>query len=313
MDRASAEHLLGDNVNPDGQIFFITQYKNKSLLQVQNMIKRYLRIYAGSFLMWEDETDRQHVLSLKYYDTQEGCEGYKYEHYKVKTDKGEVYFTKERKFDNLRELMNSCMENKEQGLATKLRNICLLPNPHSDPGFKFAMLDYDSLRVPYTEIVLGRELGSGQFGKVYSATFRGNLEVAVKQLKVENEEEGAKALEEFFKELDTLKKLNHPNLVQLFAYIVDDKKGNFMIQEFMAEGDLKCYLKKWKEDPAKMKAEPKLWSKLLSWNIEVARGMERLESLNIVHRDLAARSTSENFNFLFQECFAGPVLEGQGC
>ena len=71
------------------------------------MIKRYLRIYAGSFLMWEDEADRQDVLSLKYYDTQGGSEGYKYKHYKVKTDKGEVYFTKERKYDNRRELMNS--------------------------------------------------------------------------------------------------------------------------------------------------------------------------------------------------------------
>ena len=191
------------------------------------------------------------------------------------------------------------MENKEQGLPTKLTNICLIPNPHSDPGFKFAMLDYDPLKVPFSEIVLGRELGSGQFGKVYSATFRGTLEVAVKHLKVENEEWRAKALEEFFREVDAQRKLNHPNLVQLFAYIVDNERGNFMIQEFMAEGALKNYLKKWKEDPAKMKAEPRLWSKLLSWNIDVARGMEHLESLNIVHRDVSARSTSGNFNFLF--------------
>ena len=107
--------------------------------------------------------------------------------------------------------------------------------------------------------------------------------------------------------------MNHPNLVQLFAYIVDNERGNFMIQEFLAEGDLKVYLKRWKENPAKMKAEPKLWSKLLSWSIDVARGMEHLESLNIVHRDVAARSTSGNFNFFFQERFAGPVLEGEGC
>ena len=99
------------------------------------------------------------------------------------------------------------------------------------------MQDHDSLKVPYTEIVLGKELGSGQFGKVYEATFRGNLQVAVKQLKVEEgEEEGAKALEEFFSEI-TLKKLNHPNLVQHFAYIVSETNGNFMIQEFMVQGE----------------------------------------------------------------------------
>ena len=190
----------------------------------------------------------------------------------------------------LSQLIDFCMENKADGVITKLTNICLIPNPHSDDNFAFSMQDHDSLKVPYTEIVLGKELGSGQFGKVYEATFRGNLQVAVKQLKVEEgEEEGAKALEEFFSELNTLKKLNHPNLVQLFAYIVDRARGNFMIQEFMKEGDLKNYLKKWKESPGKMKQIPKLWSKLLSWQIEVARGMERLESLNIVHRDLAAR------------------------
>ena len=183
------------------------------------------------------------------------------------------------------------MENKAEGVVTKLTNICLIPNPHSDEGFEFSMQDYDSLKVPYTEIELGKELGSGQFGKVYEGKFRGNLQVAIKQLKVkEGEEEGAKALKEFFGELNTLNKLDHPNLVQLFAYIVDKDKGSFMIQEFMANGDMKSYLGKLRENNnAEMKQTPRLWSKLVSWQIEIARGMERLESLNIVHRNLAAR------------------------
>merc|ERR1711990_1415819 len=245
----------------------------------------------GSFLV--RHTTRQggmDVLSLKYFNTRGAAGGYKYKNYNVKKEGDKFYFTKKKMFPRLADLINFCMENRTEEVATKLTNICLIPNPHSDPGFDYSMQDYDSLRVPYTEIVLGKKLGQGQFGEVYSATFRGNLQVAVKQLKVENEEEGAKALEEFFSELNTLKRLNHPNLVQLFAYIVDQDNGNFMIQEFMAEGDLKNYLKKWKEHPEKMKQVSKLWSKLLSWQIEVARGMERLESLNIVHRDLAARN-----------------------
>merc|ERR1711953_1226082 len=262
MSREEAEHLLGDNANPDGS--FLVRHTTKQ---------------GG-----------MDVLSLKYFDTQ-GEPGYKYKNYNVKRDGDQFFFTKKNRFAMLSQLIDFCMENKADGVITKLTNICLIPNPHSDDNFAFSMQDHDSLKVPYTEIVLGKELGSGQFGKVYEATFRGNLQVAVKQLKVEEgEEEGAKALEEFFSELNTLKKLNHPNLVQLFAYIVDRAKGNFMIQEFMKEGDLKNYLKKWKESPGKMKQIPKLWSKLLSWQIEVARGMERLESLNIVHRDLAARN-----------------------
>ena len=124
---------------------------------------------------------------------------------------------------------------------------------------------------------------------MYKATFRGNLKVAAKQMKTDNKAENDKVLEEFFKELYTMKELKHPNLIQLFAYTTGNKEGNFMIQEFMAEGDLKNYLQKLKKDEKRMKAETKIWSKLLSWNIEVARGMERLESLKVVHRDLAAR------------------------
>ena len=125
------------------------------------------------------------VLSLKYFSTGDGNDGYKYKNYNVKTEGDKFYFTKKKKCSTLTELIEFCMDNKADGVATKLRNICLIPNPHSDPGFEFAMLDYDPLRVPFSEIVLGRELGSGQFGKVYSATFRGTLEVAVKHLEVE--------------------------------------------------------------------------------------------------------------------------------
>ena len=182
------------------------------------------------------------------------------------------------------------MENKADGVATRLTTICLFPNPHADPTFQFYNTEYDSIRVPYSELVLGKEVGSGFFGnKVYAARFRGIMEVAVKQHEVVNEEEGTKALEEFFKEIATMRALNHPNIVQVFAYVTDEYEGNFIIMELMACGDLKWYLQKLKKDTERMNREPKLWGRLLQWLIEVARGMEQLENLGFVHRDLAAR------------------------
>ena len=231
------------------------------------------------------------VLSIKCYDTQDEAGGYKYKHYKVNTDGGMVYFTEKNKFKELKELIEFCQENKEDRMEwDKITNICLIPNPHSDPGFKYSMQN-DSRRVPISEIELVNEIGGGQFVTVRKAIFRGFMTVAVKQLQLENEEEGAKALDKFFSQTNTLKELNHPNLVQIFAHIVDKSAGIFLIQEFMAEGDLKSYLKRWKEQPVKMAKDTQIWSKLLSWQIDVASGMIRLESLNIAHRNLAARWT----------------------
>ena len=259
-NRRESEELLGDAANPDGSFL----------------------VRLGS-----QGTD---VLSLKYFNTRN--ERYEYMQYDVKIGGGMVWFTSRRKFPSLIDLINFCMANKAEGVMTKLTNICLIPNPHADPAFQFYNERHDSLRVPLTEITWDKNekpLGEGQFGRVFKARFRGNLDVAVKQLKVDNEGEGTKALEEFFKEIATMRGLNHPNLIQLFAYITNKKEGNFMIQEFMAQGDLKNWLQELKRNPERMKKSKKLWSKLLAWCIEVARGMERLESLGIVHRDLAAR------------------------
>ena len=45
-----------------------------------------------------------------------------------------------------------------------------------------------------------------------------------------------------------MKRLNHPNLVQLFALVQDKKEGNLIIQEFVTNGSLKTYLTKIDKD-----------------------------------------------------------------
>ena len=272
MDRSAAQELLGDTANPDGSFLV-----RKSTGRGKSM----------------------DVLSLKYFDTQPKHgepERYAYKNYDVKSSgSGEVWFTPHNKFSSLTELIKFCTDNLAPGVKTKLTNICLIPNPHADKTFEYWNEMQDSLRVPLTEITWKEPkeiLGTGQFGEVFSATFRGNLKVAVKQLKVKEATPGEaeKALEEFFAEISAMRGLNHPNLVQLFAFVTSGKDGNFMIQEFMANGDLKSWLKKVKEGKGDMGLhDDKLWPRLLAWCVEIARGMERLESLGIVHRDLAAR------------------------
>ena len=91
---------------------------------------------------------------MKYFDPKH--EIYGYMHYNVKTDKKQVWFSSKTKFNTLTELIEFCMQNKAYGVATKLTNICLIPNPHADPTFEFYDKDQDSLRVRISELELGK-------------------------------------------------------------------------------------------------------------------------------------------------------------
>ena len=101
-------------------------------------------------------SSKQHP-QLKYFNTRPPePEIYKYMNYNVKTDKKQVWFSSRTKFNTLSELVDFCMQNKADGVATKLTNICLIPNPHADPTFQFHNKDHDSLRVPIAELELGK-------------------------------------------------------------------------------------------------------------------------------------------------------------
>ena len=82
----------------------------------------------GSFLVRRSTRNLgMEVLSLKFNDT--------YRHYNVKTDGEEVWFKSRRRFESLSDLINSYMENKSDGVATKLSKICNIPDPLEDRSF----------------------------------------------------------------------------------------------------------------------------------------------------------------------------------
>uniref|UniRef100_A0A1B6DNP3 non-specific protein-tyrosine kinase n=2 Tax=Clastoptera arizonana TaxID=38151 RepID=A0A1B6DNP3_9HEMI len=132
-------------------------------------------------------------------------------------------------------------------------------------------------------VVLQGRIGQGFYGEVY----KGSLEqldkdtepqlVAVKKLKSNSL---SASLQDFEREIDIMKKLKHENIVQIKGVIQEPEVS--LVMEFVPHGSLQCYLKI-NHDRLKPK-------NLLTFAMDVAKGMEYLGQKNIVHRDLAARN-----------------------
>ena len=113
-------------------------------------------------------------------------------------------------------------------------------------------------------------LGEGNFGKVYLASWRNTLVVA----KVMHEHLGESEKNLLLQEFDTMSKMHHPNIVQLFGYI---DEPFVIVMEYFEQGNLLDKMSK-----LKISQKEKI-------SLEIARGMRFLHERkphNIMHRDI---------------------------
>ena len=83
------------------------------------------------------------------------------------------------------------------------------------------------------DLELGRELGSGQFGRVVEGIYRGQTPVAVKMMK-----DGSMLEEDFIDEAKTMKNFQHDNLVQLYGVCIQGGPL-YLVTELMINGEKK--------------------------------------------------------------------------
>ncbi|XP_048832138.1 tyrosine-protein kinase JAK1 [Brienomyrus brachyistius] len=185
----------------------------------------------------------------------------------------------------------------------KLMVHCMNYDPRKRPFFRAIVRDIEMLEeqnpliqpVPTMEVdptvferrflKTIRDLGEGHFGKVELCMYdpqsdrTGEL-VAVKSLKPETTDEQSCNLQ---REVDILKELYHENIVK-YKGICSEQGGLSikLIMEYLPAGSLKEYL-------PQRKAQTDL-QRLLTYAVQICKGMDYLGSRNYIHRDLAARN-----------------------
>eukprot|EP01119_Soliformovum_irregulare_P001961 TRINITY_DN1191_c0_g1_i3.p1 TRINITY_DN1191_c0_g1~~TRINITY_DN1191_c0_g1_i3.p1 ORF type:complete len:422 (+),score=108.72 TRINITY_DN1191_c0_g1_i3:192-1268(+) len=129
--------------------------------------------------------------------------------------------------------------------------------------------------IPSNEIEIKKKLGSGCFGIVYTAKWRG-LRVACKKLSKTPITKDV--LEDFRNEVAILGSLRHPNLLLFMGASTSNKTNMCIITEFMEGGNLHDLLH------SSSKAFDMLT--VITWAKQIAFGVNYLHLTNIIHRDL---------------------------
>ena len=133
---------------------------------------------------------------------------------------------------------------------------------------------------------MGKALGKGTFGKVKLAVHTlTNEKVAIKILE-KSRIKDKKDIERISREIKILKKVRHPNVIQLYE-IIETETELFLIMEFCQNGELFDYIVS--HQRLHEKAAVRLYAQLIS-------GIEYIHKSGICHRDLKPENLLLDFD-----------------
>ncbi|KAM7171244.1 proto-oncogene tyrosine-protein kinase receptor Ret isoform 1-T1 [Macrochelys suwanniensis] len=191
--------------------------------------------------------------------------------------------------------------------STNVRRPSLDSTENQVPVDTFKIPEDPKWEFPRKNLVLGKTLGEGEFGKVVKATaFRlkgiaGYTTVAVKMLK---ENASHSELRDLLSEFSLLKQVNHPHIIKLYGACSQDGPL-YLIVEYAKHGSLRDVLRESRKvGPSYVGSDTNRNSSyldnpderaltmgdLISFAWQISRGMQYLAEMKLVHRDLAARN-----------------------
>jgi serine/threonine protein kinase/tetratricopeptide (TPR) repeat protein len=120
-------------------------------------------------------------------------------------------------------------------------------------------------------------VGEGGMGTVYlGIDTQTQTQIAIKSLKAEAMRDDPEVVQRFAREAETLRKLNHPNIVKVLATAQEDN-AHYIIMEFVEGGSLAD----WITEHGKMPVD-----RILNIALDLSDALTRAHRLKIVHRDI---------------------------
>ncbi|ESW20146.1 hypothetical protein PHAVU_006G184700 [Phaseolus vulgaris] len=162
--------------------------------------------------------------------------------------------------------------------------------------------------IDMSQLFFGLKFAHGAHSRLYHGVYK-DESVAVKIImKPEDDESGDLACrleKQFVREVTLLSRLHHQNVIK-FSAACRKPPVYCIITEYLSEGSLRAYLHKLERQTISLE-------KLLTFALDIARGMEYIHSQGVIHRDLKPENILINEDYRLKIADFGIACEEASC